>query len=139
MNRTYFGSILAAVLLATATVPAIAAGQKTRTTAATAGIVTAPTGAIPTLGPIPTDIAPAGAPRNAAAVAAPAFEPAPIPNQDLFAPVQRASEDPQLNPAIFKPNTQFRGDGVLPGSSAQNYEERHMMPAAGLNLNVPLK
>lgn len=81
----------------------------------------------------------AGAAGPPAPSNAPAFEPAPMPNQDLFAPVQRASEDPQINPTVFKPSTQFRGDGLLPGSTSQGYEERHMLPGYGVNLSVPLK
>jgi|ERR1700737_2167851 hypothetical protein len=69
----------------------------------------------------------------------PTFEPAPMPNHDLFAPVQRASEEPRVNPTVFKPSTQFRGDGLLPGSTSQSYEERHMLPGYGVNLSVPLK
>lgn len=138
MSRTYNSPILAALLIAAAIVPAVAAGPKTKTPPARAQTNTlqpdpAWTGAAQS-GALQT-----GAAQNAAAVAGPRFEPAPIPNQDLFAPVQRANEDPQISPTVFRPGTQFRGDGVLPGSSAQSYEERHMMPAAGLNLNVPLK
>ncbi len=69
----------------------------------------------------------------------PTYEPAPMPNHDLFAPTQRASEDPQISPTVFKPSTQFRGDGLLPGSTSQGYEERHMLPGYGVNLSVPLK
>lgn len=70
-----------------------------------------------------------------------AFEPAPMPDHDLFAPVQRASEDPHVTPNVFMPGgpTQFRGDGYSPGSTAQSYETRHVLPGAGLNLEVPLK
>lgn len=81
----------------------------------------------------------AGAAGPTAPSDAPIFEPAPMPNHDLFAPVQRASEGPQINPAVFKPGTQFRGDGLLPGSTSQGYEERHMLPGYGVNLSVPLK
>lgn len=70
---------------------------------------------------------------------APTYEPAPMPNNDLYAPVQRASEDPQINPAVFNTKAQYHTDGILPGSSSQDYEERHMLPGYGLNLLVPLK
>jgi hypothetical protein len=140
MSRPYLSPGLAALLLVAATVPAMAAGQRTK--AATPPITVQPDTAQPTAvqpDPFQSAASQAGTMQNAAAAAAPRFEPAPLPNQDLFAPVQRANEDPQVNPALFKPSTQFRGDGVLPGSSAQSYEERHLMPAAGLNLQVPLK
>jgi hypothetical protein len=91
-------------------------------------------------------LAAAGAPAVAAppaaaasATAPPSYEPAPMPNQDLFAPVQRASEDPEISPTVFKPGTQFRGDGYSPGSTSQSYEERHLLPGYGVNLSVPLK
>ena len=80
-----------------------------------------------------------GTTQNAAAAAPLRFEPAPVPNHDLFAPVQPANEDPQLRPALLQTHSGFHGDAVLPGSSAQSYEERHMNPGYGLNLQVPLK
>lgn len=130
--------LLALLLLTSTSAVAMAASPRT------AAGKTQKAVAIPTATPSPAQAPTAGLTGGAgtaqnAAAAVPQFEPAPLPNQDLFAPVQRANEDPQINPALFRPSTQFRGDGVLPGSSAQSYEERHMMPAAGLNLNVPLK
>lgn len=70
---------------------------------------------------------------------APIFEPAPMPNPDLYAPIQRANEDPKISPTLFEPMRQFRGDGYSFGSTSQGYEQRHMLPAAGANLSVPLK
>jgi hypothetical protein len=84
-------------------------------------------------------VASAGAATPTAPSNAPAYEPAPMPNHDLFAPVQRASEDPQLSPTLFKPGTQFRGDGFSAGSTSQSYEERNMKPGYGVNFSVPLK
>ena len=81
----------------------------------------------------------AGAAGTSTPSDAPAFEPAPMPNHDLYAPVQRASEEPKFSPTVFKPSTQFSGDGLLPGSNSQGYEERHMLPGYGVNLSVPLK
>jgi hypothetical protein len=132
-------SILLLALLLLASTSAVAMAASPRTAAAkTQKAVAIPTATPSPQAPTAGLTSGSGTAQNAAA-AVPQFEPAPLPNQDLFAPVQRANEDPQVNPALFRPSTQFRGDGVLPGSSAQSYEERHLMPAAGLNLNVPLK
>jgi len=84
-------------------------------------------------------VAHAGAAPPASPNGAPAYVPAPMPNQDLYAPVERASEDPQLKPTVFRPDAQFRGDGFSPGSTSQSYEERHLMPGFGANFSVPLK
>ncbi len=73
------------------------------------------------------------------AAAAPQYEPAPMPDENLYAPQKAASEDPQLRPALFRPAQQFRGNGFSPGSTSQSYEERRLLPGAGVNLSVPLK
>lgn len=70
---------------------------------------------------------------------APNYEPAPVPDENLYAPQKAASEDPELRPALFRPRTQFRGNGFSPGSTSQSYEERRVIPGAGVNLSVPLK
>lgn len=67
------------------------------------------------------------------------LEPAPLPDPDMIAPTQRASTDPSVQPSVFQPENQFRGDGFSPGSTSQSYEQRHFMPPAGLSLLVPLK
>lgn len=81
----------------------------------------------------------AGAAETTAATNAPKYEPAPMPNEDLYAPLQPADPDPRISPTVFRPSRQFRGDGYSAGSSSQGYQERHMLPAAGVNLSVPLK
>jgi hypothetical protein len=69
----------------------------------------------------------------------PAFEPAPLPNRDLTPPQSTASNDPQFGPSLFTPNTQFRGDGFSPGSTAQGAQERNVHPTPGFSLTVPVQ
>ncbi len=67
-------------------------------------------------------------------------EPAPMPDADIFAPVPRV-DDPKaahVTPSLFRPKTQFRGDGYSPGSTAQESQERILKPAPGISLKVPL-
>ena len=71
--------------------------------------------------------------------AGPTFEPAPTPNRDAFGPsLPRASNDPELSPTLFTRRNQYRGDGYSPGSTAQEEQERKVMPGAGFNLRMPL-
>jgi hypothetical protein len=70
----------------------------------------------------------------------PLDEPAPMPDADIFAPVPHV-DDPKaahLTPNLFRPKTQFRGDGYSPGSTAQESQERTLKPAPGISLKVPL-
>ena len=69
-----------------------------------------------------------------------AFEPAPMPNADIYAPLPQTG-DPhaaQFSPRLFQPNTQFRGDGFSPGSTAQGAEMGRVFPAPGVSVKVPL-
>ena len=128
--------LLALLLLASASTVASAAGKKTPPAALNTAI-----GNVQPRAAAQAAVAAqrSGGAQPAAAATPLTLEPAPMPNEELFAPVQRANEDPEIKPTVFRPSAQFRGDGVLPGSSAQSYEERHMMPAVGANLNLPLK
>ncbi len=68
------------------------------------------------------------------------FEPAPMPNADIYAPLPRV-DDPkaaQLSPKLFQPPRQFRGDGYSSGSTAQGSQERSLKPAPGVSMKVPL-
>jgi len=67
-------------------------------------------------------------------------EPAPMPDADIFAPIPRV-DDPKaahVTPNLFRPKTQFRGDGYSPGSTVQESQERTLKPAPGISLKVPL-
>jgi hypothetical protein len=70
----------------------------------------------------------------------PLGEPAPMPDADIFAPVPHI-DDPKaahVTPSLFRPKTQFRGDGYSPGSTVQESQERTLKPAPGISLKVPL-
>ncbi len=68
------------------------------------------------------------------------FTPAPTPDRDNEGPLPpRASMNPSLAPDLFSRKEQYRGDGFSPNSSAQVAEERHIQPAAGFNLKMPLQ
>jgi len=67
-------------------------------------------------------------------------EPAPMPDADIFAPIPHV-DDPKaarVTPNLFRPKTQFRGDGYSPGSTVQESQERSLKPAPGISLKVPL-
>jgi hypothetical protein len=63
-----------------------------------------------------------------------------MPDADIYAPVPRADypKAAQVTPNLFRPKTQFRGDGYSPGSTAQENQERQLKPAPGISLKVPL-
>jgi hypothetical protein len=69
----------------------------------------------------------------------PGFAPAPLPDQDAFAPVQRQSMDTSVSPGIFTRKNQYRGEGLPADSSAQTEQDHRAMPGAGLNLLMPLQ
>ena len=71
--------------------------------------------------------------------AVPSFQPAPLPNRNVFTPQgPRASNEPTLAPTLFTSRTQFRGDGFSPGSTAQSQQEKNVKPGAGFSLHMPL-
>jgi hypothetical protein len=79
-------------------------------------------------------------PNGSVAIApGPVYEPAPVPDQDLYAPIAPPNNDPRLAPSLFHTQEQFRGDGYSPGSTSQSYEERNWRPTPGVNFTVPLK
>ncbi|MBV9783685.1 MAG: hypothetical protein JO264_07675, partial [Acidisphaera sp.] len=44
----------------------------------------------------------------------------------------------QLEPKLYQPSRQFRGDAFTYGSTAQSVEEKSLTPAPGMALKVPL-
>ncbi len=69
----------------------------------------------------------------------PGFAPAPLPDQDAFAPVQRQSMDTSVSPSLFTRKNQYRGEGLPADSSAQTDQDHRAMPGAGLNLLMPIQ
>lgn len=68
----------------------------------------------------------------------PIYEPAPLPNRDLSAPLARASNEPTLAPTLFTTKNQYRGDGFSRDSTAQSEQEKRVKPGAGFSLRMPL-
>ena len=66
------------------------------------------------------------------------YEPAPLPNRDVELGTPRATLDSSLSPTLFNRRDSYRGDGYLPGSTAQSETERRVRPGAGFNLKMPL-
>ncbi len=68
------------------------------------------------------------------------FEPAPMPDADLYPPVPHTDEtkSASVTPSLFRPKDQYRGDGFSPGSTVQGNQERLLKPAPGLSMKVPL-
>ena len=69
----------------------------------------------------------------------PGFTAAPTPNDDVYAPVTRASKDTSVAPGFFTRHDQYRGEGLSPGSSAQTEQDRRAKPGAGISLSMPLQ
>ena len=69
----------------------------------------------------------------------PGFAPAPLPDQDLFAPITRQSGDPSVSPGLFTRKNQYHGEGLPAASSVQAEQDRHATPGAELNLSMPLQ
>jgi hypothetical protein len=63
-----------------------------------------------------------------------------MPDADIYPPVVRRDNPKaaELAPHLFRPKTQFRGDGYSPGSTAQERQEHQLKPAPGISLKVPL-
>jgi hypothetical protein len=81
-------------------------------------------------------------PSHAAVAAVPnsVFTAAPTPNRDAQAPLgPRASNAATVAPSLFTRKEQYRGDGFSPNSTAQDSEERHYMPGAGLSVSMPIQ
>ena len=78
-------------------------------------------------------------PPAPAPAAPPGFTAAPTPNDDVYAPVTRASKDSSLSPGFFTRRDQYRGEGLSPGSSAQAEQDRRAKPGAGISLSMPLQ
>jgi hypothetical protein len=77
---------------------------------------------------------------NVTTIAPGGFTPAPTPNRDAVGPaLPRASNDASLSPDLFTRKEQYRGDGFAPNSTVQATEERHLQPAAGFNLKMPIQ
>lgn len=68
-----------------------------------------------------------------------AYQPAPVPDRDLSAPVEAQGSGPQFDPTLFTPRQQFRGDGFMPGSTEQSVAQKNIGAAPGFNLKVPLE
>ncbi len=84
--------------------------------------------------------APPAPPRRAPVQQFKDFEPAPIPNRDLGAPLgPPASATPQVSPGLFTRSDQYRGDGFSQGSTAQTEQDRRVLPGAGFKLRLPLQ
>jgi hypothetical protein len=66
---------------------------------------------------------------------------APVPNSDFTIPFVKdpRQSQAQLAPGLFAPPaTGYRGEGYVPGSSAEGEQQRKLKPAPGINLKVPL-
>ena len=69
----------------------------------------------------------------------PGFTAAPTPNDDIYAPIARASKDASVAPGFFTRRDQYRGEGLSRGSSAQTEQDRRAKPGAGISLSMPLQ
>lgn len=68
------------------------------------------------------------------------YEPAPMPNWDLSAPrAPDNSREASVRPDLFMNKDQWRGNGFLGHDTAQTEQERHMKPAPGITVRMPLQ
>ena len=69
-----------------------------------------------------------------------AFQPAPTPNRDLYAPLgPRAGNAPEVGPGLFTRKDTYRGEGMTQGSSNETSVDRRARPAPGFSLHMPLQ
>lgn len=69
-----------------------------------------------------------------------AFQPAPTPNRDLYAPLgPRASNAPEFGPQVLTRKDTYRGEGLTQGSSNETSVDRRARPAPGFSLHMPLQ
>lgn len=70
---------------------------------------------------------------------APSDLPAPMPDQDMFAPPALSGPaGPQVRPHLFNPDQHAIGDGFAPYSTVQNERDQRLQPTPGFLLSVPL-
>jgi hypothetical protein len=84
---------------------------------------------------------PVVAPASPPAATVSGFTPAPVPDLDREFGSNRSTGPAtvELKPSIFHAPQTFMGDGYTPNSTVvQSDQSRHIGPAGGLNLNVPL-
>ena len=78
-------------------------------------------------------------PPKPPAVAAPsAYQPAPLPNRGLNAPLARSDDTAtSLAPTLFTNKDTYRGEGFIKGSTAQAEQDRRARPTPGFSLVMP--
>jgi hypothetical protein len=67
-----------------------------------------------------------------------AYQDAPIPDEDVSAPVDATAPSPSVNPALISPKAPFQGDGYYHSSSQLGTLDARRQPAAGIGLSVPV-
>lgn len=72
--------------------------------------------------------------RNAGTV----FAPAPVPDQDVSAPVEPENRDPHVAAAVFRLANEYVGHGYPYGSSPKAMDDRKVAIIPGIKLSVPL-
>lgn len=82
-------------------------------------------------------------PMQTASIAVPSepssFQPAPMPNSGVRAPVGEAdSTDPHLDPAFFQQQKTFWGNAFSGGDDASAQQDRRASAAVGAKVSVPM-
>ncbi len=67
------------------------------------------------------------------------FAPAPMPDQDILAPIAPANRDPHVTPTLFRLTNAFPGDGYVYGSSPQGMDDKRALTIPGVKLSAPLR
>ena len=78
-------------------------------------------------------------PVSAASRVGPGYTPAPLPNDDIRAPISPVESRTHATPALFDLSRQYRGDGYVYGSSPQAKDDSRAAHVPGVELKVPLQ
>lgn len=78
-------------------------------------------------------------PPRPAALPPSSFQPAPLPNRDVEAPLgERINAETRVAPSLVNRSDTYRGEGFSRGSTAAAAQDSRARPGAALNLKMPL-
>ncbi len=90
--------------------------------------------------PEPDEVQPDPPPaEHKAEVTAPAYDPAPMPDQDAASPGTQATSNEGLAPAVIRRPQTFRGDAFSAGDSVANSQARNQKPVVGFSVTTPMQ
>jgi hypothetical protein len=127
-------TVVIGILAAQTGLSSAAFGGRATPPAAPLTVQLADSSVLPRAEPAPIAASPASVAPEANLLA-----PAPVPNQDIDAPISLTGTEPRLSPALLSRKKTFEGDGFSHGSGQDYGLDERTPPAPGLNLSVPVK